>query len=80
MPQKYCYNEKADAVLRRHELALRLIFKEYASGDGRIGDAFNDGNIMGFDEWSTFLDHFSLVDSQFTSSEATQCFAWCRMR
>ena len=78
--QMYCYTERTCGALRRREAALRAIFNEYASGDGRIGDAFNDTKLMGFDEWCSFLDHFSLIDSQFTLSEATQCFAWCRMR
>eukprot|EP00966_Prymnesium_polylepis_P042623 990362-Prymnesium_polylepis.2 len=78
--EAHCYNERTDAVLRKHESSLRLIFKAYAHGDGRIGDAFEDSNLLGFTEYNDVLDDFGLIDQQFTASMGTLCFSWCRMR
>ena len=46
----------------------------------QVGNALKAGNLLDFEEWSTFCADFKLMDLDFTSRELILTFVWSRMR
>ena len=86
--RKCCYVEPTDAVLRKHEEALRAMFERYAGEEGAPGEGapgeVAPGEVapllMRFVEWKEFCIDLHLVDDHLTLRDATLCFALSRMR
>ena len=72
---RFCYTEATDAVLRRHEASLRLLFGAL-TGRG----AGTDANYLCLAEWMTFLRAVDLLEAgDISERDATLAFTWSRM-
>ena len=77
---KYTYFEEADAVLRRHEASLRLIFERACKMHGQSSAAGIRNKCVSFAVWKDFCKLFELVDLDLTERDMTLAFVWSRMR
>jgi hypothetical protein len=75
-----CYNEEVDAVLRRHEAALRVIYARTCVINGVTTAGGLANKLVSYPNWKEFLRLFGLVDTDLTDRDAVLCFVWSRMR
>ena len=68
-----CYNEATDAVLRRHEGILRLLFSLLAAKRGPTKGWLN------FEAWAKFCRFVGLVGVDLTERDVAFAFTWSRM-
>ena len=78
--RKCCLVEPTDAVLRKHEEALRAMFERYIYSEEGAAPREGAPLLMRFVEWKEFCLDLHLVDDQLTLRDATLCFALSRMR
>lgn len=71
--REHCYVEATDAVLRRHEPALRLIFAALAVKRGPAK------KLLTFEAWAKFMRRVDLVGNDLTERDVAFAFAWSRM-
>jgi len=79
---QHCYIEETDAVLRKHEHSLNVIYSIYSEstdGAGR-GAATASKTLMGFDEYMGMINDLELIEPSFSMREAKLAFIWSRMR
>ena len=79
--RRYCYIEEVDKVLRKWEGSLRTLYTIYAGGDGRIArdDEVISSKLLDYPEFLKLCKDLRLIDSDFSSREATIVFIWSRM-
>jgi hypothetical protein len=79
--KRFCYNESTSDVLRRHEAVVRLLFGQYAWGDGSANNPLASRTHLGYDEWRLLLSDLGLADNfAFGERQATAAFVLSRMR
>ena len=49
MREKFCYCQDVDEILRTWEASLRALFREYALGDGAIGDELRSTKLLDYE-------------------------------
>ena len=78
--ERYCYNERTSAVLRRHLPTLHALYTRYADvGDAAgvmgvraaaVDRSLDSAELMSVTEWEAFLSHVGLFESkQLSASE-----------
>ena len=83
--RRQCYTEAVDAALRAHEPSLRVLYRQYAAGQGLVKATEADRQaasreLLGLDEWRKFVTDLRLMDHVLTPRLVTLVFVWSRMR
>ena len=74
------YVEEVDAVLRRHEAALRLIYAELcALKPTTMEDGGLANSLISYPSYMQSLRLFNLINADLTERDGTLAFVWCRM-
>ena len=77
---RHCYQKSTSEILHDYSPALRLLFNQYAYGDGTAGNPLSSRSHMGIDEWRLLLSDLALVDNfAFGERQATAAIFAPRM-
>jgi len=81
---KNCYIEETDAVLRKYEHTISVLYAIYSASDHDLGSKANAGTVnkslMGYDEYLGMITDLELIEPSFSMREAKLSFIWSRMR
>ena len=79
---KFAYVEEVDAVLRRHEATLRVLFEVGSADSGGGASAKRQSKLMNMQEWLEMLRALEICGhemSDISERDATLCFCLSRM-
>jgi hypothetical protein len=79
---RYCYVEEVDKVLRKHETALRILFKAVAAPSefsSKAGYSTKEANLLSLQEFMQFVRAAGLSGADLSERDARMSFSWSRM-